>query len=550
MGCGQVDAAHAQLSATLARAHSLQQRSVQVRCLTGLGLTALARGDRDSAVQSFEAAIEGFEEQRRVLPGDDLRSAFLTDHLRPYQARLRIALDEGQGAETLWQLDRFRARALHDQPDAGPVLQAAADTATDSVIDNPALALRERLNWLYRRLQKLHDEGASSVALSAEMQRTEHDLLERARRQRLLAPSASDGATDQGLAAGSARRFSVQALQSSLQPADALLEYGVLDDELFACVATRDQVILFRHLAPYGQVQEAIRALRFQIEALSAGAAALQPHMALLTARTEQRLARLTALIWAPLQGALANAQRLLLVPQGLLCSVPFAALPLVDSASAPSTTLGQRYQLACAPSARAAWRGLLRPPTPALRVLALGESSRLVHAAAEARAVAAAFAQGRAWVGEQATLAVLRAHAPQADVLHLACHAQFRSDNPRFGALHLADSALTVEQVEGLRLRPCTVVLSACDSALADEGRGDEQVGLVRAFLLAGAARVVASLWPVDDAVTANFMDVFYAHLVAGQAPAKALQAAQALVRQNHPHPCFWAAFTLYGAW
>ena len=77
-----------------------------------------------------------------------------------------------------------------------------------------------------------------------------------------------------------------------------------------------------------------------------------------------------------------------------------------------------------------------------------------------------------------------------------------------------------------------------------------DEMAGLVRAFLVAGAARVLASLWTVDDAVTADFMASFYTALCAGRPPAAALQAAQCDVMRQHPHPCYWAAFTLHGGW
>jgi CHAT domain-containing protein len=221
---------------------------------------------------------------------------------------------------------------------------------------------------------------------------------------------------------------------------------------------------------------------------------------------------------------------------------VPFAALH--DGAAA----LGSRHALALAPSARVALRGLRRQPSPAREVLALGESSRLPHAAREAEFVAALFERGRACIGEAATLAALERGAAQADVIHLACHAAFRADNPRFSALRLHDGPLTVDLAEALALGPCTVVLGACESGLGEVGVGDETVGLVRAFLVAGAARVLASLWPVDDAVTADFMAAFYGALVAGQPPALALRKAQERVIFTHPHPHFWGAFALYG--
>jgi CHAT domain-containing protein len=202
------------------------------------------------------------------------------------------------------------------------------------------------------------------------------------------------------------------------------------------------------------------------------------------------------------------------------------------------------------APSARIA---LHCPPPlagPPQRVLALGDARHLQHAEPEARAVAALFAQGDAATGALASLQTLRSQAGHADVLHLACHAVFRQDNPMFSALQLADGPLTAEQIEGLRLRAGLVVLSACESGLAGAQRGDELVGLVRAFTIAGAARVLATLWPVDDQVTARFMGDFYRALCAGGTPAAALHQAQRAVRHDHPHPFFWAAFTLHGGW
>jgi CHAT domain-containing protein len=233
-----------------------------------------------------------------------------------------------------------------------------------------------------------------------------------------------------------------------------------------------------------------------------------------------------------------------LIVPHGPLAGVPFAALH--DGQQA----LANRHQLAMAPSVQVAVHGLRRHPQPPSRVRAFGSADLLPHAAPEAERVAARFADGQAFVGPAATLAALQREAPAADLLHLACHAHFRGDNPMFSALHLADGVLTAEAVEQLRLQPCTVVLSACDTALAGPDAGDDRVGLVRAFLVAGAARVLASLWPVDDALTEAFMQHLHAGLAAGRSPAAALQGAQRALQREQPHPCHWAAFSLHGGW
>lgn len=552
---GRVKEADRALEAALARARALSLVSVQVRCLDGRGGVALARGDEAAARSAFEAAIELFEDQRRALPGDELRRAFLGEHVAPYLALLRLDLaaherqpSPASAQAVLAALERMRARSL------GEHIEAAAATLDDE----PIQALRTRLNWLYQRTQRLDLEDEPPAALCEERRVLENRLLESARRQRLNAMRPAPGgsahatasiaavapaATATTTAAGEAAP-SLAGLADALPADAALVEYGVLDDELLACVVTGRGVSVCRHLASWAAVKEALKALRFQMETLRHGDSLLRQHLPVLTRRTQARLQQLHSLVWAPLAAELAGVQRAVVVPHAQLGVLPFAALHDGEHA------LGEQLSLSLAASARLAWRGLSRPPVAPARVLALGESTRLPHAASEALQVASLYAAGPAHIGEHASLSTLQALAGEADVIHLACHGQFRSDNPMFSALHLADAALTVESTQALRLRAATVVLSACDTGLAEQGQGDEMFGLVRAFLVAGASRVVASLWPVDDAVTEAFMLAFHAGLLSGAAPAAALQAAQAHIRQSHPHPFYWAAFVLHGGW
>ena len=96
-------------------------------------------------------------------------------------------------------------------------------------------------------------------------------------------------------------------------------------------------------------------------------------------------------------------------------------------------------------------------------------------------------------------------------------------------------------------------VTLSACQTGLGKEVRGEGLVGLTRGFMYAGAPRVVVSLWNVSDEATAELMTRFYRGIFeGGLRPAKALQAAQAAMSQDARFgaPYFWAAFTLQGEW
>ena len=531
MALGHAAQAETRLCALLETARKLQLLPLQVRCLTDQGLVALALGAERHAARAFAEAIDVLEEQCRAVAADELHRAFRADQLRPYQELLRLALREpaasgpAHGGNVLQQLDRFRARSLDAR------LSQAVEPEHDPATEDQ----RARLNWLYRRQRRLQDEGEASPSLDELLQRTELELLERVRRQRLLrgrAPAARDDGLDLGV------------LRSLLGKGDALVEWGTLDDELFACVVTRTATTVQRRLASWRDVTEALRSARFQLESLRDGGAPVARHLVQLTRRAQARLGRLHDLVWAPLEPLLEGCSRVLVVPQGPLGTLPFAALH--DG----QRSLGERIQFAVASSARLAQRGLLRPPVPPRTVLAIGESSRLTHAAAEVRFVGSLFDDSRTCVDAEATLAALRQGAPQADVLHVACHAAFRADNPMFSTLQLHDGPCTAEVAETLKLRPCIVVLSGCDTGLAGHDEGDDRVGFVRAFLVAGASRVLASLWPVDDAVTTEFMGLFYSALCGGETPAAALQCAQAGLRRSHPHPFHWAAFTLHGGW
>jgi CHAT domain-containing protein len=134
--------------------------------------------------------------------------------------------------------------------------------------------------------------------------------------------------------------------------------------------------------------------------------------------------------------------------------------------------------------------------------------------------------------------------------VVHLACHGQFRPDNPLFSALRLGDGWLTVRETYELDLEGRLVTLSACETGAAEIAPGDELIGLVRGFFSAGAPSLLVSFWTVDDAATARLMSDVYTRLRAGDGPAAALRAAQRRALLEYDHPFFWAPFALFGRW
>ena len=146
--------------------------------------------------------------------------------------------------------------------------------------------------------------------------------------------------------------------------------------------------------------------------------------------------------------------------------------------------------------------------------------------------------------------------------LVHFATHGFFNSEQPELSGLVLSlvdrggksqDGFLRLTDIYNLRLPAEVVVLSACQTALGKEIRGEGLIGLTRGFMYAGARRVVASLWQVDDLATAELMRVFYQGMLTEQLrPAAALRKAQRQLAQDPrwASPFFWSAFVLQGEW
>jgi CHAT domain-containing protein len=146
--------------------------------------------------------------------------------------------------------------------------------------------------------------------------------------------------------------------------------------------------------------------------------------------------------------------------------------------------------------------------------------------------------------------------------IVHFATHGLLNGEHPDLSGLVLSlvddkgapqDGFLRMRDVYNLRLDADLVVLSACQSALGRDMRGEGLIGLTRGFLYAGARAVVASLWQVDDESTAELMKRFYRGMLKeNRRPADALRRAQLEMSRTRrwSAPFFWAGFVLQGEW
>jgi len=568
---------HASASAIVARAHLQRGRPVLAEeearsalwlaggvgvpwllfeCLYVLGRALRARGEGERAYAAFREATDALERVRAELQPEELRLRLVSDKTDVYQALVQLCLARGSTDEALRQAERAKSRAFAERLAGSVDLQVDPQLigTTDASLLERMRQLRDELVWRYSRLS---DAGAGLSSgrepngqtlgqthrLRREVVAREAELL---RLQRRLQPASRPQAIALGIGGPTSDTNSMlDALRRHLQAGTKVLEYFSTGDEVVVFVFDARRLLAYR-LGPPQRIAELVDRFRFQVAKFGLGSGYVGAHADHLLEGTNAVLSELYTALIDPAADELMDANRLIVVPHGVLHYLPFHAL--IDPSGTP---LVERVEVSYAPSAGVLASCFERP--------GLGESierpllvgvpdERIPRVSGEIEALERVFGQANVLAGEAATEHAFRRQAPEAGVIHLASHAVFRDDNPLFSAIRLADGWLSLYDLYSLRLRAALVTLSACETGVNEVLAGDELVGLTRGFFQAGTAAVVVSLWAVNDASTAHLMERFYTHLRGGEGAAAAMRTAQAELRRTYPHPYYWAPFLVVG--
>lgn len=535
---GDTDNAHTLLTETLDQAQGWQQPDIVARCLTSLGLLLIDAGQHELAKEKFKAAIEVIEKLRAPLPAEEFRTAFFSDKLVPYRELTLLALNSDY-REALYYAERARSRSLVDLLGGSVSLQLTPQNDAELALVHSINDKRHKLNYFYRQLNQSTQNAAQIDHKSVEeLQREvhEHESAIAEITRQLLQGKRSREVRDEEL--------DLTLLQQQLGPERALIEYVALNDELLAFVVTDTEVEVVRDLGSITDIGGEVTKFRFQIDSLRYGSAAIRKHLDSLTVRVQSHLKLLFDKLLRPLVPHIGD-RSLSIVPTGLLHYLPFHAL--FDG----EQHLIQTHAVSYAASATVLQHCLSRPGNSYRSALLVGvPDERAPRIAEEVKELAAFFPDAKLLLGADATVEQVKREAEKVDLLHLACHAQFRQDNPQFSALQLGDGWLTLSDTYNLRLSSGLVTLSACETGVNAVTAGEELVGLARGFLSAGTPSVLLSLWTVDDQATQELMSDFYRDLLLHGSPAKSLQAAQIRMLNKRPHPFFWSSFALVGRW
>jgi CHAT domain-containing protein len=491
----------------------------QARALAALGRT-------EEAFTASREAVRHIEELRADLGDSSLRTGFFEDKQGIYQQAVSMALQAGHPEDAFTLAEQGRSRTFLDLLGSQTTLSKGR---TRALVDEE-VRLRARLAQVRAEAEDA-DGSTDADAARVEAEALERDyraFLDRVRKESLEQASL--------MAVEPVTRPEIQRL---LPAGTTLLEYQVGEGGVVVWVLDRER---FTTVPLPGDRQSLLGQVR-RFRAAITGQAPL--------AEVEQQAQALYRRLLAPARGEI-RGDRVVIVPHAILHYLPFAALR-----SPAGRWLVEDFALSTLPSASVLRYLVDKGADAPARALVvgnpdLGAGLALPWAEREARMVGQHEPGATVLLRADATEGRVKTLLGTVGLVHLATHGELSESDPLSSAVLLTpgdgeDGRLEVREVFGLDLHARLVVLSACETGLGQLSRGDELVGLQRAFLYAGTPAVVTTLWKVDDRASFELIRAFYDRLDAG-GPVTALRQAQLETVRAFPHPFAWAAFGLTG--
>ncbi len=512
----------------------LRDPEMKWRILYGRGQALAAMGKTDDAIASYESAVRVIEDTRSAIAEERYRAGYMEDRYQVYVALVELFLKLHRNDDAFVYSEKLRARAYFDQLGSNvPPGTGRADQQRLRELGERIRTLRHALENEYQAPQAQRREQAVQV-YSDELATAEREYAGLLDRNHDTATGVQSG--------GRLAILSTSEIQQRLPSTAALVEYVVGREDVSILLITPSAVRGF-------SVPVTAESLSSRTELLRDLIAERRPEWVLPARALRQLL--IDPLIRTE---AMRGIRELVIVPDGVLNYVPYAALPL-----GPQRFLGDGFVITYLPAASALIRN---PKNEGRSLLAMAPSdTHLPYAIAEVRGIGQIFGpEAHVVVGTRATKTLFKQIAGEYDFLHLATHGSLNRSAPSLSALQLEsdrdnDGRLELYEIAGLQLHARLITLSACETGLGtgyftETPAGDEFVGLTRAFLGAGAENVLASLWAVNDESTEYLMIRFYRNLLTANGP-EALAKAQQQLRHDYPQyrrPYYWAPFVLSG--
>ncbi len=569
----------------------------EVSTLYGSARALHALGDYAEARERLEKVVEGVETLRGESQGEDLRSAFYASKQNYLDLHIDVLMhlhaqypDSDFDAQALALNERRRARSLLDVLSAP---RKEIEKGADPALLARASRVRQKINVSVARLTTDHGERtAAELATIEERQRAL--LLELAEIDAQLR-----GRKPEPVSMTRPQPLMVSDMQKLVGKWGLLLVYSLGEERSFLWCLESDGKVASYSLPSRAFLEETARQVRTAWSRRGGERGA-----------SVRWAARLSREILGPVAQKLGN-KRLLIVADGVLETLPFAALPDPRALSGNSdqdgtaeplvvqnevvhlpsvatlVALRNKQGLAPPPS----WLGIVADPVftaddsrvkggilptqpsgtvssslaRAAEDLGINRFERLPYTQVEAEAIAKLVPNSsRVVLGFEASREFVESRElKRYRILHFATHGLLNSQHPELSGLVLSlvdsqgnpreEGFLLAHEISRLDLPAQLVVLSACQTGLGHEVRGEGLVSLTRSFLSAGVPRVIVSLWNVNDQATSVLMTRFYrGMIIKGLPPSSALRCAQLSMRSQKEwsSPYYWAPFIFQGEW
>jgi CHAT domain-containing protein/Tfp pilus assembly protein PilF len=601
---------------------AIKDRNGEANTLQEIARIENKSGNLLAAQSRIEAAIEIIESLRGKINSQDLQASFFASKKDTYDLHtdilMRLAKSRpGQNYEALalQANERGRARSLLDMlTEARIQITQGVDAALLQSRDTLQKQISAKEQFRVRLLSGRHTE-AQLAGVEKELNELLLQFQEVRGKIRVASPRYA--------AIMQPQPATVKELQQqALDDETLLLEYALGRERSYLWAVTTHSITAFE-LPGQSEIEGAARRVYELLTARNQRADNETVEQKLLRVRRSdeafaEAAAELSQLILGPAAAHLQN-KRLLIVADGALQYIPFAALPRPESlesrvgsreskktsdsrlplivdheiVSLPSAAVLTALRLDAQTTTRApktlvvladpvfsnddprlkqSLAGQAKAQTPAQTATAMlrsgsdsgiSEFRRLPASGVEAEAISQLISAEKRLKATGFAASRATAMSPelrQFHIVHFATHALLNSKHPELSGIVLSlideegkpqDGFLRLFEIYNMKLAADLVVLSGCQTALGKDVRGEGLIGLTRGFMYAGAARVIASMWKVDDKATADLMKQFYQFMLQDQRrPASALRAAQMAMVKQGKAPYYWAAFALQGEW
>jgi CHAT domain-containing protein/tetratricopeptide (TPR) repeat protein len=542
----------------------------------------LARADLDlnspaAALPFIQRSLKTIEDARTNVTTPDFRVSYFSGVQKHYGLCIEILMqlerihpNEGHATEALLVSEKSRARSLLDL--------ISESRATSK---NGPLQEREReLNSLFRIQAQFRMDLALTGQDLAQLDQVDKQLDQlRSEYQQLQIELKEQDPQRNSLE--QTRAPDLSQIQTVLRgDNNMLLEYSLGDEHSYLWAVTPEKIQTFQ-LPPRKIIEDAAREFYEHITARQLQANDYRDQIEASDDLYRKSANKLGEMLLAPVADQL-GTKRLLVVRDGGLQNIPFEALPV-----GPEKLLIESNEVVAEPSISAliASRQTQKDRNPPNKLVAIiadpvfsrnddrvstalaagpntSSLARLTHASEEADTIAAIAPWGTTMLatGFEANRETATSDLAQYQIVHFATHAFLDTDHPELSGIVLTsvdragrqtNGVMPLHEIYNLDLSAQLTVLSACQTALGRDIKGEGLVGLTHSFMAAGSKSVVASLWKIDDRATASLMADFYQSMLRqGMSPSAALRIAKLnlLHSKRWNAPYYWAGFVLQG--